>query len=230
VLGTELGNVITDIHREEGVDVRTEQLVTGVRNHHNGLEISTGEGTLECDVLVVGAGTVPNHELAQQAGMAVGNGIFINQYCATDTPGVYAVGDVAAQDLPSSWRRVRVEHHDTAIRQGAVAARNMLGTREAFTNVHWFWSDQYEHSIQSAGIGDDPANVVIRGSLEQHNFAAFQLAGDQIRSVIALNRPRDVLDTRRIMATQHSVTAEQLADESIPLKRLTRPARPVPAT
>jgi 3-phenylpropionate/trans-cinnamate dioxygenase ferredoxin reductase subunit len=230
VLGTELGNVIADIHREEGVDVRTEQLVTGVRNHHNGLEISTGEGTLECDVLVVGAGTVPTQELAQQAGMAVGNGIFVDQYCVTDAPDVYAVGDVAAQDLPSYGRRVRVEHHDTAIRQGAVAARNMLGAGEPFTDVHWFWSDQYEHSIQSAGIGDDPGNVVIRGSLEQRNFAAFQLAGDQIRSVIALNRPRAVLDTRRVMATEHSVTAEQLADESIPLKRLARPARPVPAT
>jgi 3-phenylpropionate/trans-cinnamate dioxygenase ferredoxin reductase subunit len=230
VLGTTFGNVIADIHREEGVEVRTEQLVTGVQRHHYRLAVSTGEGNLGCDVLVVGAGTVPNQELAQQAGMAVGNGIFVDQYCATDAPDVYAVGDVAAQDLTSYGRRVRVEHHDTAIRQGAAAARNMLGAREAFTDVHWFWSDQYEHSIQSAGVGDDPENVVIRGSLEQRNFAAFQLAGDQIRSVIALNRPRDVLDTRRIMATQHSVTAEQLADESIPLKRLTRPARPVPAT
>jgi 3-phenylpropionate/trans-cinnamate dioxygenase ferredoxin reductase subunit len=229
VLGTTLGDVLTALHREEGVDVRTEQVVTGINPHHAGLVVSTGQGTLECDLLVVGAGTVPNQELAQQAGVAVGNGIFIDQYCVTDAPDVYAVGDVAAQDLPSYGRRTRVEHHDTAIRQGAVAARNMLGAGEAFTDVHWFWSDQYEHSIQSAGIGDDPENVVIRGSLEQRNFAAFQLAGDQIRSVLALNRPRDIFDTRRIMATHHSVTAEQLADDSTPLKRLTRP-RPIPAT
>ncbi len=220
-----LGGLIADIHRGEGVNVRTGQQVTGVRCHPRGVTVRTGDGTVECDVLVVGAGTVPNAELALDAGLPARNGIEADEHCATAAPGVYAVGDVINQYLPSHGGRVRVEHHDTAIRQGAAAARNMLGADQAFTDVHWFWSDQYEHSLQSAGIPGGPGPLVIRGSLAGRSFSAFRLDGGRIRSVISLNRPRDVLDTRRLLAREHSVTAAQLRDESFPLKRLTQPAR-----
>jgi 3-phenylpropionate/trans-cinnamate dioxygenase ferredoxin reductase subunit len=108
------------------------------------------------------------------------------------------------------------------MRQGRTAARNMLGLSEPFTDVHWFWSDQYEHTIQSAGISHNGGPLVLRGSFEQHSFSAFNLDGDRIRSVISLNRPRDVLDARRLIKTDHSVTAAQLQDDAIPLKRLAR--------
>lgn len=163
---------------------------------------------------------MPNQELAEQAGLPAGDGIAVDEYFATAAPGVYAVGDVAAQYLPRYGRRVRVEHHDSAIRHGRAAARNMLGQREPFSDVHWFWSDQYEHSIQSAGLIDDTEQLIIRGSLEQRSFSAFGLDGDRLRAVISLNRPRDVLDVRRLIARDHSATADQLRDESLPLKRL----------
>jgi 3-phenylpropionate/trans-cinnamate dioxygenase ferredoxin reductase subunit len=234
-VGAELGELIAGIHRGHGVDVRTGQLVTGVRRQGRGLSVTTGDGTIGCDVLVVGAGTVPNQELAERAGLPAGNGILTDEYCATTAPGVYAIGDVAAQHLPGYGRRVRVEHHDTAIRQGVIAARNLLGRREAFTDVHWFWSDQYEHTIQSAGLAGDPQDFgprhgVLRGSLEQHSFSAFSLDGERIRAVLALNRPRDVLDTRRLLAREHRITAAQLRDESTPLKRLAQPERAATAT
>jgi 3-phenylpropionate/trans-cinnamate dioxygenase ferredoxin reductase subunit len=101
----------------------------------------------------------------------------------------------------------------------------MLGLSEPFTDVHWFWSDQYEHTIQSAGISHNGGPLVLRGSPEQHSFSAFNLDGDRIRSVISLNRPRDVLDARRLIKADHSVTAAQLQDDAIPLKRLARPQR-----
>ena len=155
------------------------------------------------------------------------HGIEVDECFATAAPDVYAIGDVAAQHLPEHGRRVRVEHHDTAIRHGRVAARNMLGQREPFGDVHWFWSDQFDHTISSAGLiseSDGPGELVIRGSLEQRSFSAFSLDGDRVRAVIALNRPRDVLDARRLIARDHSATAGQLRDESLPLKRLAAPA------
>jgi 3-phenylpropionate/trans-cinnamate dioxygenase ferredoxin reductase subunit len=219
VLGPTLGDVIADIHRDEGVEIRAGVQVSGVRSGADSVSVQTDGGEIECDLLVVGVGTVPNTELAEAAGLVVTNGVVVNEFCATSASGVYAVGDVARQ------RGVRVEHHDSAKRQGRVAARNMLGHAEPFADVHWFWSDQYEHSIQSAGVGDGSADYVIRGSLADRDFAAFTLDGDRIRSVIALNRPRDVLDTRRLIATDHSVTPAQLRDVTVPLKRLTRPER-----
>jgi len=226
-LGPELGDVVAGIHRDEGVDVRTGQQVLGIRPRRGGLRISTAAGDVDADVLVVGVGTVPNTELAEQAGLPAGHGIEVDECFATAAPGIYAIGDVAAQHLPGHGRRVRVEHHDTAIRHGRVAARNMAGQREPFADVHWFWSDQYDHTISSAGLipgSDGPGELVIRGSLEQRNFSAFSLDGDRVRAVISLNRPRDVLDARRLTARDHSATAAQLCDESLPLKRLAAPA------
>jgi len=226
-LGPELGDVVAGIHRDEGVDVRTGQQVLGIRPRRGGVRISTAAGDVDADVLVVGVGTVPNTELAEQAGLPAGHGIEVDECFATAAPGIYAIGDVAAQHLPGHGRRVRVEHHDTAIRHGRVAARNMLGQREPFADVHWFWSDQYDHTISSAGLipgSDGPGELVIRGSLEQRSFSAFSLDGDRVRAVISLNRPRDVLDARRLIARDHSATAAQLCDESLPLKRLAAPA------
>ena len=226
-LGPELGDVVAGIHRDEGVDVRTGQRVLGIRPRRGGVRISTAAGDVDADVLVVGVGTVPNTELAEQAGLPAGHGIEVDECFATAAPGIYAIGDVAAQHLPGHERRVRVEHHDTAIRHGRVAARNMAGQREPFADVHWFWSDQYDHTISSAGLipgSDGPGELVIRGSLEQRSFSAFSLDGDRVRAVISLNRPRDVLDARRLIARDHSATAAQLCDESLPLKRLAAPA------
>ena len=226
-LGPELGDVVAGIHRDEGVDVRTGQQVLGIRPRRGGVRISTAAGDVDADVLVVGVGTVPNTELAEQAGLPAGHGIEVDECFATAAPGIYAVGDVAAQHLPGHGRRVRVEHHDTAVRHGRVAARNMAGQREPFADVHWFWSDQYDHTISSAGLipgSDGPGELVIRGSLEQRSFSAFSLDGDRVRAVISLNRPRDVLDARRLIARNHSATAAQLCDESLPLKRLAAPA------
>ena len=226
-LGPELGDVVAGLHRDEGVDVRTGQQVLGIRPRRGGVRISTAAGDVDADVLVVGVGTVPNTELAEQAGLPAGHGIEVDECFATAAPGIYAIGDVAAQHLPGHGRRVRVEHHDTAIRHGRVAARNMAGQREPFADVHWFWSDQYDHTISSAGLipgSDGPGELVIRGSLEQRSFSAFSLDGDRVRAVISLNRPRDVLDARRLIARNHSATAAQLCDESLPLKRLAAPA------
>jgi 3-phenylpropionate/trans-cinnamate dioxygenase ferredoxin reductase component len=227
-LGPELGDIMAGIHRDEGVDVRTGQQVLGVRPlPGGGVRIGTAAGDVDADVLVVGVGTVPNTELAEQAGLPASHGIEVDECFATAAPGIYAIGDVAAQHLPGHGRRVRVEHHDTAIRHGRAAARNMLGQHEPFREVHWFWSDQFDHTISSAGLipgPDGTGELVIRGSLEQRSFSAFSLDGDRVRAVISLNRPRDVLDARRLIARDHSATAGQLRDESLPLKRLAAPA------
>jgi 3-phenylpropionate/trans-cinnamate dioxygenase ferredoxin reductase component len=229
-LGPDLGEVVAGLHRDAGVDVRTGQQVTGLTPRPGGgVKIATGDGPVDADVLVVGGvGTVPNQELAADAGLPVETGILVDEHFATGVPDVWAAGAVAAQHLPGHGRRVRVEHHDTALRHGRAAARNMLGRPEPFSEVHWFWSDQFEHTISSAGLPDAAGPLVIRGSLEQRDFSAFSLDGDRLRGVISLNRPRDVLDVRRLMARGHRATADQLRDESLPLKRLAAPAVPAP--
>jgi 3-phenylpropionate/trans-cinnamate dioxygenase ferredoxin reductase subunit len=224
-VGTVVGSQLAAIHRDEGVDVRAAEEVTGVTERGGHVHVATGRGTVECDLLVVCCGSLPNADLAAVAGLDVANGIVVDARMRTAAPGVYAAGDVAAHCHPRYTRPLRIEHHDTAQRHGSFVARDLLGADEPFHEPHWFWSDQYDHTLQAVGAVEPPSDdIVIRGSLEEGSFSAITLRDGRIRSVVALNRPRDVLEARRLLFTDHSATAAQLRDASLPLKRLA--ARP----
>jgi 3-phenylpropionate/trans-cinnamate dioxygenase ferredoxin reductase subunit len=219
-VGSVVGNALVDIHRENGVDFRTGVTVRSVTEAADTVVLETDRGVLSCDLLVVGVGSVPNVELAARAGLDVAGGVRVDEFCRTAVPGVFAVGDVAAQRHPFYGRHLRVEHHETAVRQGATVGRSLAGKPEMFADSHWFWSDQYDHSLQCAGVTDDPEDLVFRGSVEDRSFSAFSLRNGRIVSVVSLNRPRDVLDVRRLLFVDHEADAERLGDESVSLKRL----------
>jgi 3-phenylpropionate/trans-cinnamate dioxygenase ferredoxin reductase subunit len=223
-LGQEIGAAMVHIHGEHGVEIRTGQAVTAMAENGSGIELRTGDGELvKCDELLVGVGSVPNAELAAEAGLEVDGGVVTDEFGRTSAPDVYAIGDVAARLHPAHGRRIRVEHHDTALRHGANMARNLLGAAEPFTEEHWFWSDQYEHNLQSLGQLSGDAKLVIRGSVEERSFSVFSIADGRIRAVVSLDRPRDVLQARKLMAVPHEITEAQVADESFALKSLLPP-------
>jgi 3-phenylpropionate/trans-cinnamate dioxygenase ferredoxin reductase component len=224
-LGPVIGGVMTDVHRAAGVHVLTGGVVQNVEETPTTLVARTDHGVIEADLVVIGAGSAPNVELAQEAGLNVDGGIVTDQFSRTSAPDVYAAGDAAATFHPHYEEHLRVEHHDSAIRHGASAAKNMLGMEDPFMEAHWFWSDQYEHSIQQVGRARPEDEVVVRGSLDDLSFSAFSLRVGRITRVISLNRPKDVLAVRRMLFTEHSVTAEQLQDEATQLNRLT-PRKP----
>ena len=221
VLGPEVGRAVLGIHGERGVEIRTGQLVTAMTETSSGVVLTTRDGdAIECDELLVGVGSIPNTELAVEAGLDVDGGIVTDEYGRTSAPGVYAIGDVAARFHPEHGRRIRAEHHDTARRHGQNLARNLLGAHEPFTGQHWFWSWQHEHNLQSLGQPGGPGERVVRGSLEARSFCVFSLVDGRITAMVALDRPRDVMQVRKVMTAPHEVTAAQLADEAFPLKSL----------
>jgi 3-phenylpropionate/trans-cinnamate dioxygenase ferredoxin reductase subunit len=222
-LGARVGAALLDVHRSRGVDVRAGEYVESMTRTAAGLALVSNLGhRVECDLVLVGVGALPNTELAAAAGIAVDDGILVDEYGRTSAPDVYAVGDVAAQ--LHHGRRIRVEHHDNALRQGRNVAVNLTGEARPHTDAHWFWSDQYDHKLHSAGHPRDLDDLVIRGSVEELRFAAFSLTDGRIDAVIALNAPGDVLAVRRVLHAPHAVTADQLRDESVPLKQLLRDA------
>ena len=220
VLGPDLGEIVAQIHRDAGVEVRTGERVESVRDTGTGLHITTDRGGIDCGALLVAAGLQPNSELAQAAGISCDNGILVDAYCRTDAAGVYAAGDVASHFHPHYNRHIRVEHHDNAIKQGAAAARNMLGRQAIFADQHWFWSDQYEHYLQSVGIATGYDEIVLRGNPTERRFSAFFCQGGLVVSVFALNRGKDFIAGRKLLAAGIPVTAEQLRDEDVNLGRL----------
>lgn len=224
-LGPDLGGVMTDLHRSQGVDLRLGRVVAGCQPTAAGLLVRTDTGTIEGDLVIVGAGCDPNTELATQAGIRAENGIVTDQFCRTSAVGVLAAGDVASSFHPWYGEHIRVEHHDTALRHGAAAARSMLGSQEPFAEAHWFWSDQYGHNLQQVGRAAPGDQMVVRGSLDDLSFTALWLRGSRITKAIAVNRPREALAVRKALFADHEVRADELTDPAADLRRLTRPTR-----
>jgi 3-phenylpropionate/trans-cinnamate dioxygenase ferredoxin reductase component len=134
--------------------------------------------------------------------------------------GVFAAGDVARHFHPVFGERIRTEHWNNARRQGRAAALNMLGRTTPYDEVHWFWSDQYEHTIQYAGFHEGWDDLVIRGSMESRSFAAFYLTAGRVRAVVSVDRPSDVRDSMELIRAGGRADARRLRDEAVELASL----------
>jgi 3-phenylpropionate/trans-cinnamate dioxygenase ferredoxin reductase component len=223
VLGEEIGRVYAQIHRDHSVDLR---LAEGVERFEGAGRVEAVVGTsgtrYPADLVVVGVGIAPNVELAEAAGIVCDNGVVVDERCRTSAANVFAAGDVARRPDVYSGGLIRPEHFQNAQNQGPAAARSMLGSGEAFQEVPWFWSDQYDSNLQMLGYTTPDKERVLRGSLESREFTAFFLEGDRVVAAIALNRGRDIAPTRRLIERRVTVDRRKLADDGVALKDLLR--------
>jgi 3-phenylpropionate/trans-cinnamate dioxygenase ferredoxin reductase subunit len=209
VLGAELGAWLGEVHRAQGVDLRT-----GVRELP-----ALGPGTL------VGVGTEPNVELAAAAGIRCDRGILVDELGRTTAPDVYAAGDCARFHSPLFGAAIRVEHYQTAHRHGTATGRAMAGVEEPFAEAPWFWSDQYDLNLQYVGGGLPWEELVVRGRLGEVPFTAFFLQAGRPVAALGVNEGRTISHVRRLLEAGVQVTADQLADPRVDLKQLARPAQ-----
>jgi 3-phenylpropionate/trans-cinnamate dioxygenase ferredoxin reductase subunit len=212
VLGDRLGGVCGEIQRRAGVDLRLGTSVTDVRVAGDEVVVDTADGEVRGDVVVVAIGIVPNQEVAEASGLAVGNGILVDERCRTSVPNVYAVGDVANHYHPLYDTRLRVEHFDSASKQAAVAAQNMVGRDATFSDPHWFWSDQFGHNLQCVGHPDPADEIVFRGQPGSEEFTAFFLRDGSIRAAFAVDRAEDIMLAREHISAGVSVPVANLSD------------------
>ena len=229
VLGDTLGQVMADLHRANGVDLRlgvgVEEVVAGDGGRVASVELSDGT-SIAADVVVVGIGVIPNTEWLEGSGLEIDNGVVCDETLLA-APGITAAGDVARWPNRRFGETMRVEHWDNAIEQGIAASRRLLaggweqsgggeagsgvaGSGEAgssksgeavpFTPVPWFWSDQYDRKIQLAGRSSPDGKVeIVTGSLEERRFAAIYEREGKLVGVLGMNRPRHVMQYRQLI-------------------------------
>ena len=195
-----VSNFFTDAHRSRGVEIRCESRVLGFEGAERLHGVRTEAGLVQADLAVVGVGAVPNVELAAEAGLACADGIVVDQACRTSDANIFAAGDCTSHPNAMLNRRLRLESVQNAVDQAHVAALNMCGETKAYNEVPWFWSQQYEYKMQSAGALDGHDEIEERGSIAEGSFALLYRRGKALVGVDAVNMPREYMAARKLLA------------------------------
>ncbi|MGT0197327.1 anthranilate 1,2-dioxygenase system ferredoxin--NAD(+) reductase [Burkholderia pyrrocinia] len=215
-----VGAYARQLHYARGVVFQMATLPRAVRRApFGGAIVETDRGDVQADIVVVGIGVVPNVELAQAAGLDVDNGIRVDAGCRTADPAIFAAGEVTMHFNPLLGRHVRIESWQVAENQPAVAAANLLGADEAYAELPWLWSDQYDCNLQLLGLFGSERTIVVRGDPASGPFTVFGLGDDgKIVAVAAANLGRDIGASRRLIAAGAVPDPVKLADPAVNLK------------
>jgi 3-phenylpropionate/trans-cinnamate dioxygenase ferredoxin reductase subunit len=225
-LGSELGEMFTDLHREHGVEFRFGESVSEIRGPgaaggagQVGEVVTSSGAVVPADLVVVGIGAVPNTGLAADAGLEVGNGVVADAALRTSDTSIYAAGDLANSYHPLLGRRVRVEHWANALNSGPAAARSMLGQDVAYDPVPYFYSDQYDLGMETAGLPEPGTydQVLYRGDRPGREFVAFWLAGGAVVAGMNVNVWDVNDDIQALIRSGKQVDPARLTDPDVPL-------------
>ncbi|MFJ6096500.1 NAD(P)/FAD-dependent oxidoreductase [Williamsia muralis] len=219
VLGPQMSEFCTGVHRAQGVDVRTSVGVQTVNTSDAGVRITLSDGSVvEADTAVVGIGIEPNTEVAAASGVAIAHGIVVDPAGRTDMPNIYAAGDVACRIDGPGGLPTRAEHFDNANRQAGVVANAIIGRDTTADDPPWFWSDQYGMNLQLAGHVAGATDTVVRGNLDGGEFTTFYLRGDTLQAAFAVDRGEDLMAARELIG--RVVDPAVLSDEDVDLWEL----------
>lgn len=222
-VGEQIGEIYAQLHRDRGVDLRTGVGVASFNGPDRVWEVITTDGeVIPADLVVVGVGMQPVTRFVEDSGIAVDDGVLVDEFGETSVAGVFAAGDVARRYDVRTGHHVRYEHWQHAQRHAVAVARSMLGNRQAFYDMPWFWSDQFGINLQTAGDPLAGTATVFRGDVGDLSFTAFSLVDDRVVGVIGVNRPREVRAAMRLIEYRVPVDATVLADDDVDLRQLAK--------
>ncbi len=204
-----------DLHQNAGVEVRCGVAVEGLGGEKRveTVELATGE-TIECGAVLVGIGAIAETSLAEAAGLDVDNGIVVDDHARTSDPHIWAAGDCTNFPSPRYGRRMRLESVPNAIEQGKVAAANMAGGDVVYDALPWFWSDQYDVKLQTAGLSEGHDQFVVRGNPDDRKFSVWYLKGGRLLCVDAINDPAAFALARIAITNDAAVDPADISEKS----------------
>ena len=206
---------MNDFHTKNGIDIRLNTSVKSFKGDGSVTRVCLSDNSqIDCSSVVIGIGVLPNVELAEEAGLLVDNGIVVDDLCATSDKDIFAAGDVANHPNNFLKQRVRLESWDNAMKQGISAGISMLGKGKSYSEIPWFWSQQFDANIQIIGIPDSWDEAVVRGTKTANEFTEFYLKDNQIVGAVAVNNNREIRVTKRLMQSGKKIESADLTDSS----------------
>jgi 3-phenylpropionate/trans-cinnamate dioxygenase ferredoxin reductase subunit len=222
VAGPELSAFYEKEHRDHGVDLRTGVAVEGLEGEGRVTGVKLADGSvIPADAVIVGIGIVPAVGALITAGAAGGNGVDIDEYCRTSLPDIYAIGDCAAFAADYAAGTVmRIESVQNANDQATCVAKAILGDEHPYKAFPWFWSNQYDLRLQTAGLSVGYDQTVLRGNPADRTFSVVYLKGGKVIALDCVNMVKDYVQGRKLVEAGATPDLAQLADASVPLKEL----------
>ena len=224
VLGPETAPIFADLHRDHGVDLRSQVAVAelSARNGAVTAVILSDGNRIEADMVLVGVGVTPNTQLAARAGLKIDNGIIVDEHLRTSDVNIFAAGDIANAYNPRLGRHIRVEHWANARRQGAIAGKAMLGQDAVDARPSYFFTDQYDLSMEYTGdIGPSRYDqVIFRRYPDPRHLIVFWLSEQRVQAGMNINVWDVAEDIERLVQSPHQADTDELADPDIPLASL----------
>ena len=223
VAGEELSSFYQNEHLSKGVDLRLEVQVdclVGNDGKVTGVKLVDGQ-VLPADMVVVGIGIVPAVGPLIAAGAAGGNGVDVDEFCRTSLPDIYAIGDCAAHaNAFAEGAVIRLESVQNANDMATTAAKDITGKGEPYHALPWFWSNQYDLKLQTAGLSIGHDATVLRGDPASRSFSVVYLRGGKVIALDCVNAMKDYVQGRKLVEAGLAITPEALANAEVPLKEL----------
>ena len=203
------------LHLKNGVEFILNESLEKVEGNEAVERVTcSGGSSIEADILVIGAGVIPNVELAEESGLNCDNGISVDKYGQTEDAKIFACGDCTNHPNGKLNRMLRLESVHNAMEQSKTVASSILGNKTAYNQVPWFWSDQYDHKLQIVGLSGDHDQVLMRGSQEESKFMLFYLKEQELIAVDSVNNPKEFLICRKLVENKVKISSDDILNQS----------------
>jgi 3-phenylpropionate/trans-cinnamate dioxygenase ferredoxin reductase subunit len=208
-------------HARRGVEVVTGATVAALEGDGRVERVVCADGrSFGADLAVIGIGAVPDDELATDAGLEVENGVLVDALGRTNDSAIFAAGDVTNHPNPLFGRRLRLESVHNAMEQAKAVARTIAGQPQAYADVPWFWSDQYDLKLQIAGVNDPEDELVLRGDPASRTFSCLHLRENRLVAIDCVNRGADFLAAKKLIADRRALDLARAGDPETRLVEL----------
>ena len=202
-----------NLHESYGVKFHFNTSLETINEVSNSLEVVCSDGTeVKADSVLIGAGVVPNIELAEEAGINCDNGIIVNEFGQTNFKNIYACGDCTNHPNKILNKNLRLESVHNAMEQAKTVASSVMNNPMEYNQVPWFWSDQYDHKLQIVGLSGDHDAVTMRGNVNDAKFMLFYTKDEELIAVDAINNPKEFLISRKLVANKVKIKPNVISD------------------